>query len=174
MPRKPTQQANQGVQTAQGNANQIYGGLEPQLMSMATNPQGFGPQTVASMNTASRQALGGSTAGITGQGMLTAERTGNTAGVTGALDQAARTAGQTQSENALGIQNQNAMLKQQQQQAALQGLGSLYGANLGAQAPLINAETNAGPGWAQTLTGFLGGLGGLGQGVGAAAKGIGA
>ena len=166
VPRKPTAQANKGVQTAQNNAGNLYAGLEPQLESEATNPQGFGATNLANMNTASRQALGGSTAGITGQGELTAERTGNSAGVTGALDQAARTADQTQSENALNVQDQNAMLEQQQQQSALGALQGLYGTNVGSEAPLINAETAAGPGWEQTLfgnQGLLPGIAGLGK-----------
>ena len=146
------------------NAGNIYSSLEPQLESMATNPQGYSSGDLAAMNTASQQSLGGSTAGITGQGMLTAARTRNSAGIPEALDQAARTAGETQSQNALGIQENNANLKQKQQESALSALGGLYGENLGNQTSLLGQGAGdlqgraAGGGWAQGFSSVLGAL----------------
>jgi hypothetical protein len=158
------------------NAGNIYSSLEPQLKQEATNPQGYQPQDLAAMRTGARQAGGGATSGITGQGDLEVARTKNTAGYNATLDQAARTGQQTGSEDELGIEAANANLKQKQQQSALTSLGNLYGTETGAgesyygMAPSeINAWTNASPGWAQTMQGFLGSLGQIGGGVGAAA-----
>jgi hypothetical protein len=167
---------------AGANSENIYSSLEPQLMGEATNPQGYGTNTVNQMKTGVQQELGGSTAGITGQANLGVARTRNSGGYNAALDQGAANAGQTGSEANLGIDTANAQLKQQQQQQGLSALGNLGGQQLGAeesfygdQPATVNALTNAGSqGWLQNATGILGALGGLGGGVGAAAKGFGA
>ena len=94
------------------------------------NPQGFSPQELAAMATSSEQSLGGSQAGALGAGNLLAARTGNNAGLTTAMDQSARNNAQQASTNALGIQNANTNLKNQQQQGGASGLAQLYGTNL--------------------------------------------
>jgi len=113
----------------QGNANALYSKLFPTLSAEATNPQGYGPTDLAAMNTASQQSVGGSTAGAVGEGNLTAARTRNSGGFAPALDESVRSGQRQLSENAVGIQGENAKLKQAQQQAGISGLTGLYGTN---------------------------------------------
>lgn len=120
-----TAQSNSGALSGSGSS--LSGFLTPQLEAEATNPQGYTPQQLAYMNTASQQSLGGSTAGITGQANLTAARTRNAGGFQGAIGSGSRAAQQQLSQNAVGIQSQQANLQQQQRQQALQSLQSLYG-----------------------------------------------
>ena len=127
---------NAAAAGAGANAGNIYSSLMPQLQAEATNPQGYSPTDLSAMRTGSSQAIGGATAGITGQGNLMAARTRNSAGLTGALDEAARSGQQTASQNELAIQAANAQLKQQQQQAGLAGLSSLFGQETGAETSL--------------------------------------
>jgi hypothetical protein len=184
MARKQQQQANQLFDEGQtqltnssNNASSLYNALFPQFTAEATNPQGFGPSGVASLNTAAQQSVGGSTAGAVGQGTLAAARTRNTGGLDTALDSSVRSGQQTLSEDALGVQNENEMLKQQQQQAGLSGLSSLYGTNesamlsaLGLGNQSVNAGTNAGQsGWFQNFTGLLNAVKGAGGGNAAGA-----
>ena len=157
---------------ASKNANSLYSALFPQFMAEATNPQGLGPSGTASLNTAAQQSVGGSTAGAVGQGNLTAARTRNSGGLGTALDSSVRTGQQALSQDALGVQNENQMLKQQQQQAGLSGLSSLYGTNesamlsaLGLGNQSVNAGTQAGnSGWFQNLTGLMNSVKGAGGG----------
>jgi hypothetical protein len=121
-----------------------------------TNPTGFAPADLAAMNTASQQSLGGATAGVTGQGALQGARTRNTAGITEALDSAARGAQETGSQNALGIQGANAMLKEQQKQEGAAGEAGLFGQDLGQQTSLLGQQAGnlggraAGGSWMQS------------------------
>jgi len=146
---------NQQASNAGSTASGIYSGLYPQLSAEATNPQGYSPADMNAMTTASQQALGGATAGITGQANLEAARTHNSGSYGSVLDRAAQTAGQTQSQNDLGIQQANANLKQQQQQAGLSALQGLYGTNMGQQTSLLGLGPGtlgaraAGGSWAQ-------------------------
>jgi hypothetical protein len=182
MARKQQAQANQVFNESQGafgNANQnsqsLYQSLFPQFEGEATNPQGLGPSGVASLNTAAQQSVGGSTAGAVGEGNLTAARTRNSGGLDKALDASVRSGQQTLSEDALNVQNENEMLKQQQQQSGLQGLSGLYGTNesamlsaLGLGNNSINTGVNAGnSGWFQNM---LGGINALSNGGKAAAS----
>lgn len=133
--------AGRGIaqQTAAGNLQARYGGLAgntwstlfPTLRQNLTNPQGFGKDLNA-INTANQQSIGGSVAGAVGQGNLQAARTGNAGGFAPALDEAARSGARQMSQNALGVQEQNAYLKNQQQQQAINALGNLYGENTNA------------------------------------------
>lgn len=155
------------------NAGSLYSSLEPQLSQMALNPQGFSPTDEAAMKTGAAQSLGGSTSGITGEGNLLAARRRNAAGYADALDKASRTSGQELSQADLGVTEQNARLKQQQQQFALNSLGRLYGNQVSAgegyygMAPSeLKVEEEASPGWMQSLGGFLADLGKAGQGAG--------
>ena len=67
--------------------------------------------------------------------------------------------GQNQTQAVEDILGQNAQLKAQQQTGALNMLGSMYGTDVGAQAGLLNATTEAGnSGWFQNMLG-LGKLG---------------
>src|SRR6185437_5235539 len=130
--------AGAGIQQA-GISNQISGTtgargtrtfqtLFPTLQKNLVNPQGFG-KDLGAINTANQQSIGGSEAGAVGQGNLTAARTRNAAGFAPALDEAMRTGGRQLSQTATGVQEQNAYLKSQQQQQAIQALSGLYGEN---------------------------------------------
>jgi hypothetical protein len=153
-------ETQQQYQTANANQNQLYNSLFPKFTAEATNPQGFGAADEAAMNTAASQSVGGSTAGAVGQGNLTAARTRNSGGLDTALDSSVRSGQQTLADTALGVTGQNAQLKQQQQQAGLSGLSSLYGQNnstmlsalgLGNQATQTGIQAGQ-SGWFQNLT----------------------
>jgi hypothetical protein len=136
--------------TGQGAQSQLYNQgqgvssfLTPQLEQEATSPQGYTPQQLAYMNTASQQSEGASTAGITGQANLQAARTRNAGGFQGAIGSGSRTAQKNLSQTALGIQTQQAQLQQQQRQQALQQLQSLYGTDIGTSLGYLNSSTEA-------------------------------
>lgn len=126
-----------------GNANSTYSILTPTLSRMATNPQGFSPQTMANMNTAAQQSIGGATAGTVGQANLQAARTNNAGAFQPAATQAAHDATAQLSDAALGIQNRNAMLQEQQRSQGLQGLQGLYDTNVGASGNALGLSNNA-------------------------------
>ena len=151
---------------SQGNAQQLYAKLFPQLEQEAMNPTGFSPTDLAAMNTASQQSVGGSTAGAVGEGNLEAARTRNAGGFAPVLDEAVRSGQRQLSQNAVGIQGENANLKESQRQAGLKGLEGLYGTNtqdmlsaLGLGNQATNALTQAGQsGWFQNMTGLIAAL----------------
>jgi hypothetical protein len=123
-----TAQNRSGALNAKSNS--IYGTLDPALTAEATNPTGYAPNDLAATNTASQQSLGGSTAGITGQANLEAARTRNAGGFQGAIGSGSRSNAKQLSQNALGIQEQNAQLKEAQKQTALSQLQQLYGTDV--------------------------------------------
>lgn len=141
----------------------------PQYQQEATNPTGYDPKDLAAMNTAGSQSVGGATAGAVGELGLQAARTGNAGGFAPAADEAVRSGQRQMSANALGVRGANADLKQQQKQAGLSGLASLYGGNtanmlsaLGLQNQSTQTGTQAGQsGWFQNMTGLVGALGGI-------------
>lgn len=172
---KKTFNESQGVfGTSQGNANDLYSKLFPTFQAEATNPQGFAPGDLAAMNTANQQSVGGSTAGAVGEGDLAGARTRNSGSFAPALDEAVRSGERTASENAVGIQGENAKLKEEQRQAGIAGLSGLYGQNtsdmlsaLGLGTQATNALTTAGQsGWFQNMTGLISSLGQAAQGAG--------
>ena len=154
----------------QGQAQDLYSSLEPQLQAEATSPSGYNPSDLSAMRTGARQAVGGTTAAITGQANLGVARNRNSAGYNATLDSAARSGGQQNSQDELAIQAANADLKQKQQQTALSSLGQLYGTNVGAgesyygMAPSeLNAWSQGGQqGWLQNTEGIISSLGSLG------------
>jgi hypothetical protein len=133
---KQLAKSNAVSDTALGTANSEMSSLNPFYTGEMTNPQGLGTAGVNAANTASQQALGGATAGVTGEGALMGARTRNTAGITEALDSASRGAMQTGSENATKVQLANEMLKEQQRQEGAAGKAGIFGTetNLGGQA----------------------------------------
>ena len=163
-----SRQAEAGMTTAQDNANtyganagSLFSTLSPDLQAQAANPQGYNPADVAKMTTAAAQTAGGSNAGAVGSAGLRAARTRNAGGGDAAIAESARDAGETLSKGVLGVQINNAQLKQRQQQEALGEMGGLYGTNvqggnqaLGEIAPLQRADTgeeNASYNWATQL-----------------------
>jgi hypothetical protein len=132
-----------------------FSSIDPFYAGEMTNPQGMGTTGINAANTASQQALGGATAGVTGEGALMGARTRNTAGITEALDSNARGAAQTGSENATKVQLANEMLKEQQRQEGAAGKAGLYGENLGQQTALLGQQAGnlqgraAGGSWMQ-------------------------
>lgn len=117
--------------------------LTPTLNQLATNPQGFGQQTINNMNTAALQSAGGANAGTVGEGNLQAARTNNAGGFAPAAAQAGHDATAQLSDAALGVQNRNAMLQQQQRQEGIQGLEGQYATNVGAGENALGLSDNA-------------------------------
>lgn len=111
---------------SEGQATTALDTINPIYSKLATGTQGYTPQQKADQLTASSQSLGGGVAGAVGQGGLLAARTGNAGGATAALDDASRSAGATESGNALDIQNQSDQLASQNQRIGLSGLNSIY------------------------------------------------
>lgn len=173
MARNQQDQANKTFKETQnvynqdsGNASALYNSLFPQFTAEAVNPQGFTPGETASINTAAQQSVGGSTAGAVGQGSLRAARTRNSGGSDMALDESVRSGQRALSEDALGVQGENAMLKETQRQEGLQGLSGLYGTNqsgmlsaLGLGNQATQTGTQAGQsGWFQNMTSLIAAL----------------
>lgn len=137
-------QGQQQQSQLQGKAYDISNFLTPQLESDVNNPKGYTPQQLAYMNTASQQSLGGSVGGVTGEANLEAARTRNAGGFQGVAESAARSAQRQLSQNALGIQQKQADLQQQQRQEALRALQALYGVDEATALGYLNASTAAG------------------------------
>jgi hypothetical protein len=133
-----------------GQAGAELGNLLPAFETEAAHPAGFAPADLAKMNTGAQQSAGGSVAGAVGEGNLEAARTRNAGAFQPALDSAAATAGRTLSQDALGVDQRNAMLKEQQRQEGLKGMLGLYDTQTGAglsalgeSNQAVNAGTNA-------------------------------
>lgn len=140
--------SNSGVD--QSNAKQLYqaggnigGPLTATLENEANNPQGYTPQQLAYMDTASQQSLGGGASASTGEADLAAARTRNAGGFQGAVGTADRGAQKQLSQNAVGIQSQQASLQQAQKQQALSSLQSLYGVDEATALEYLNSSTGA-------------------------------
>ena len=150
MGRDTSDAAMKNSNTAQGlsgtyanRATGAYNVLTPTLNRMATNPQGFSPQTRADMLTSAMQTAGGGNAATVGGAMQTAARTNNAGAFDPVMAQAGRDASTELSDAALGIQNRNAMLQEQQRAQGLSGLENLYGENTGAAGNALGISNNA-------------------------------
>lgn len=174
--RQAQQQASQNFgnsqdmyHTGSANSSSLYGQLQPMFTAEATNPQGYAPKDLSAMNTASQQSIGGATAGAVGEGDLTAARTRNAGGYQAANAEAVRSGQRQLSENALGVQESNAKLKELQKQSGISGLSDLYRGNqstalnaIGQGNNAVNAQTNAGnSGWFQNLLGGINAVSGV-------------
>jgi hypothetical protein len=143
------------------NATNIGSSLVPFEKKQLTNPTGMNPTDINNTLVAGEQGAGGANAGITGQANLEAARTHNTGALSGVLDQASRNKTQQLSQNALGVQNENAKVKLGQQDEAAKNLGGLYGTDVNAQLKaegLVPADIGA---WTQAnqTSGLQQGLG---------------
>jgi len=156
--------ANAG--TLMGEGQGIFNTIAPQLTQQAA--QGFDPATLAALNTASQQSLGGANAAAQGQGALTEARTRNAGASNAMQEESARNAMRQGSQNAMNIQGQNWNAKQ----AALQALQGLYGTTTGAANQALGLSNQAIGDWNQasaaTNAGWQGLLGAVGQLGGAA------
>lgn len=139
---------NSGV--AQDSSNKLRGSgtdisnyLTPELKAEAENPEGYTPQQKAYMHTASEQSLGGGVAATTGEADLTAARTRNAGGFQGAVGTANRGAQRQLSQNAVGIEADQAKLQQAQRQQALSSLQGLYGVDETTALGYLNASNEA-------------------------------
>ena len=156
-------QANSLDQSASANSNALYDQLAPTFTQEATNPQGFGKNDLAAMNTAAQQSEGGALGSAVGQAGTMAAANRNSGSFAPTLDEASRSAGRNLSNASLGIQGENAKLKQAQQQEGISGLSGLQGeqnsdvlSSLGLQNQSTNALVNAGnSGWFQNMLGFM-------------------
>lgn len=161
-------------------ANQVYSSVVPGIEQQANHPTGYAPTDLNNMLVSGAESVGGTGAATSGAARLGALRTRNAGGFAPALDEAARQRAQIGSANALGVQNANADLKQQQQARAQQELLGLYGtqthnalADMGLANQDLSTELAGGrQGWLQNTEGVIDTLGNLGKGVGAAATGF--
>lgn len=161
-------QANAASTASVGQNQQLFGGgqalystLAPQLTAQAANPAGFGPETLARMDTAAEQSAGGGQAAATGQGALEESRTRNAGGAGMALSKAARESGKNLANAQLQTRIANEGLKQEQRSSAQKGLEGLYGAqlqgsgtagsNVAANVRANADQENASWGWAKNL-----------------------
>jgi hypothetical protein len=159
---------------SKNKTNDLYGKLTPFYSGEMTNPEGLGDESVAKMNTAAQEAAGGAVSSAVGAGNLMAARDRNSGGFAPALDESVRNAMKSNSDAALGVQNEDALLKEQQKQEGAAGLHNLYGtenndvlSSLGLQNQSTNTEIEAGKsGWFQNMTGLLNSI------KGAGAKGV--
>lgn len=166
--------------TASNRSDTTFNSLFPQYSKDVTNPTGFGAGDLSAINTAGQESTAGGVAAAEGKAKLGAARTRNLGASQGVTDDAARTAIQQNSKNAVDTMVKNAQLKQQQRSQGLAGLSNLNSTsvdellksmNIGNEA-IGNEIKAAKPTFMQNFTGLLGSLGQLGQGVGAAAKGF--
>jgi len=148
-------------------AGGIAGTLTPILTRQAQNPSGFSPNDVNNMEVSAAEGAGGAANSAANKAGLLANRTHNVGALSAVQDSAARAKIGTMANTNRGVQNENAELKQQQQQSALKQLGGLYGTDVGAQmgnAGQISRDVDAGvqagnSGWLQNTMGVIGGLG---------------
>ncbi len=133
-----------------GGGQALYGTLAPQLQAEAANPQGFGEQGLARLDTAAQQSAGGGQAAATGEAALEESRTRNAGGSGMALAKAARESGKRATDATLQTRIANEGLKEQQRSGAQRGLEGLYGTQvgggnqaLGEAASNVNANTQA-------------------------------
>lgn len=147
------------------NATDTLGVLSPALTQEVQNPQGFAPEDLTAMNTASQQSLGGSQAGAAGAGNLRAARTRNAGGGDAAIAESARQGMRQNSQNAVTIQANNALQREKNRQAGISGESGLFGEQTDATLKALGLSNQAlgvqsPPGFFDTLgTAFAGGLG---------------
>jgi hypothetical protein len=161
MPRAAANEAKQAQSTAGANAASSFGPLNAGAQDM-TQSQGFDPTTMAAITNAGMGGVNSAFGGAAGQVGRTAARTKNGAAAGGQLDALARDKGIAGGQEAGNVNIANAQFKNQQRTQGLNMLNSMYGTSTGAQTGDIKAQTEASPGWMQSLTGVLGAVNGAG------------
>lgn len=155
---------------SQSNANSLYNNLFGQYSNQATNPVGFTPTEKADMTTASEQSAGGALGAATGKGAQYAAANKNSGSFAPVLDESARNAMRTLSNNSLKVNNEDAMLKEAHRQQGLEGENRLFNtenndvlSSLGLQTNANNSLIDAGKsGWFQNMLGMMNALQGAG------------
>lgn len=160
MPRAATNAAQNQVATTSGNAASEFGPLSAQAGKLINSP-GYDPTTLAAITNAGMGGVNSAFGDASGKIQRNAAMNKNEAGTAGQLDALAMQKGVAGGREAGDIQMQNAGFQNQQRMAGVNLLNSMYGTNTGAVTPAINAETSASPGWAQTATGLMSGVGGM-------------
>ena len=135
------------------------------------NPQGFALNRYQQLAGEAAGSGESANATITGEGKLAALRTRNAGGFAPALAEASRQQGRNLATGALDVANQNAMLKQQQQQSGIAGLQGLYGTDtsqqlkaMGLSAEDLQNQLAAGrQGWLQNTEGVLNTISNMGS-----------
>lgn len=157
MPRAASSNAQQAYKQSSTNANQLFGQLEPQAESLI-NSKGYDPATLGAITNAGMGGVNAAFGNAQGNIARNTARTKNQASDASQQDVLAQQKGIAGGQEAGNIQIQNADFQNQQRTQGLNLLSGMYGANLGTEVPAVNAQTQASPGWAQTLTGIVGAL----------------
>jgi hypothetical protein len=145
------------------SASNISSVLEPFLQRELTTPGGISQQDQTAMLSASQAGAGGVAGSLATKADERAAATGNASGVGASMDDIAREREKAAAGASSNIANENTETKLKEQQEGAQGLGSLYGTDVGAQLKAmgvqtgdINAEVNAGShGWLQNFNSIL-------------------
>ena len=151
------------LNTAENNSNNLYNQLAPAYTAEATNPQGYGKQSLADLTTSAEQSAGGALGTAVGAAKTGAAANRNAGSFAASSDLASRDASKNLSNANLTVQNQNQNLKNSQQQAGLSGLSGLQGeqnsdvlGSIGLENSSTNALVNAGnSGWFQNMLGLI-------------------
>lgn len=156
-----TDQANAG--TSQQNAGADRAAIFGTLKNDINHPTGYTPNEINQNLTAAEGGAGGATSSFAGAAGLRANATRNSSGLSGTLDDLARSRAKAASAASGGITADSNKLAQMKRQSAIGEMGNLYGtdtsANLksmGMSTDAINAMVNAGKsGWLQNTEGVL-------------------
>lgn len=157
---------NQSDQAASGfgaQATQIGSSLIPGLERQANNPTGLTPMQKNAALVSGAEAAGGVESGGKGAAMLQTLRTKTPGGFGAALAEAARVKGRQLSSNALGVENEDARMAQENQARAQSMLSGLYGTDtsnqlkaMGLSDEALNTQLAGGKsGWLQNAEGLV-------------------
>lgn len=134
--------------TLLGESQDVQNELLPFLTSEMQNPSGLPQSTLNAMTTSAGQTASGRVADATQQAQLRAARSGNTAGESAIIANAARSGGKIMSDAALQTQIENAQTQLEQQQAGAQGVGSVMSGDLNAALGELGISNQAINSWA--------------------------
>jgi len=160
MPRAAAKTASNIGAQATANANSMYNTLEPEANSLI-NSQGYDPATLAAITNSTMGATNAPYTNAKSQLARNTARTKNQASDASQQDVLAQQQGIAGGNAANQVQMENQQYKTQQQQMGLNLMSGMYGANLGTEVPAVSAQTTASPGWAQTLSGIMQGIGSM-------------
>lgn len=154
------------------------GPLSTEFRNETYNPQGLGQQAINQMITQSGQNTAGALGSAEERNRLAGARSGNSAFSGAANNDFIRQALGANANTGLDVNLANDQLKQQQQQAGIAGMEGLSQQEIESAMNALNTSSGASNAWSQAYTAYqpfeqvMSGIGSLGAGVGAAAKGI--